>query len=132
MGRLIVTLTVLVFAAACAGVRPGAEPKLEIEPLAEPAVVKSSARRPRARDLGVIIGRFAPGRNNAITDVGGVRVGQVTLNRGTGPLVPGEGPVRTGVTVIIPGSGDPWTRKPMAGTHVLNGNGEAPGLLGLP
>ncbi|MDQ3515119.1 MAG: P1 family peptidase [Chloroflexota bacterium] len=83
-------------------------------------------RRPRLRDLGITIGRFSPGRWNAITDVAGVRVGQVTLVAGGGPLVTGRGPVRTGVTVIVPRDeieADPC----FAGTHVLNGNGEMTG-----
>ncbi|HEX5417306.1 MAG TPA: P1 family peptidase, partial [Chloroflexota bacterium] len=58
--------------------------------------------RPRARELGIQIGRLPTGLLNAITDVPGVRVGQVSLIRGEGPLVPGVGPVRTGVTAIWP------------------------------
>lgn len=56
----------------------------------------------RARDHGIVIGHGAPGPGNAITDVAGVRVGHRTLIEGSGPLVVGRGPVRTGVTVIIP------------------------------
>ena len=59
----------------------------------------------RARDVGIRIGRLAPGPNDAITDVAGVRVGHVTLVSGDGPLRVGEGPVRTGVTVIVPRDG---------------------------
>jgi D-aminopeptidase len=69
-----------------------------------------------------------PGPNNAITDVGGVRVGHTTLIRGEGPLRVGEGPVRTGVTVVIPHDGDIWTEPVFAGAHRLNGNGELTGL----
>ena len=59
------------------------------------------AAKPRARDLGVPFdGR--PGPLNAITDVAGVEVGQTTIIRGEGRLVVGEGPVRTGVTVLFP------------------------------
>ena len=65
---------------------------------------------------------------NAITDVAGVRVGHVTLVRGDGPLRGGEGPVRTGVTVVIPHDGDIWTEPVFAGAHRLNGNGELTGL----
>src|SRR5574338_1102322 len=65
---------------------------------------------PRARDLGVPFDG-TPGPLNAITDVAGVEVGQVTLVSGSGPLVVGRGPVRTGVTAILPrgraGGGDP-------------------------
>ena len=83
--------------------------------------------RPRARDLGIEIGRLAPGPWNAITDVPGVRVGHTTLIAGHGPLVVGQGPVRTGVTVILPCQ-DPKNDPPFAGYHVLNGCGEMTGL----
>lgn len=83
----------------------------------------------RARDLGIVIGRQPAGRHNAITDVRGVRVGHATLVRGHGRLVPGKGPVRTGVTVILPAEGDVWKSKLAAGGFVLNGNGEAAGLM---
>ena len=82
----------------------------------------------RARDLGITIGRLAPGPLNAITDVRGVRVGHATLVRGDGPLVVGEGPVRTGVTVVVPHDGDPWLEPLFAGCHTLNGNGDMTGL----
>jgi D-aminopeptidase len=79
--------------------------------------------RARLRDLGIAIGRFPTGAWNAITDVPGVTVGHVTLNRGLGPLKPGEGPVRTGVTAIVPRA-DVWNKKCFAGSFTLNGNGE--------
>ena len=75
----------------------------------------------RARDLGIRIGRMQPGPNNAITDVAGVRVGHTTLIDGDGPLRVGQGPVRTGVTVVIPHDGDIWTEPIFAGAHRLNG-----------
>ncbi len=83
--------------------------------------------RQRARELGITIGRYQPGPLNAITDVVGVKVGQVTLNRGEGALKPGQGPVRTGVTVIVPRD-DVWNKKVPAGSFVLNGTGEMTGL----
>ncbi|MFL5806884.1 MAG: P1 family peptidase [Roseiflexaceae bacterium] len=83
--------------------------------------------RARARDLGIRIGRLAPGRLNAITDVAGVRVGHTTLISGAGPLVVGQGPVRTGVTVIQPRAGDAALDPVFAGYHILNGNGEMTG-----
>ncbi len=83
--------------------------------------------RVRARDLQIVIGRYPPGPLNAITDVAGVKVGHVTLIKGEGPLKPGEGPVRTGVTVIIPRE-DVWRQKVPAGAFVLNGTGEMTGL----
>jgi D-aminopeptidase len=87
-----------------------------------------SGKRPRARDLGIAVGRLAPGPCNAITDVPGVRVGHATLTSGDGPLVVGQGPVRTGVTVVLP-SRDPRQDPPFAGCHVLNGCGEMTGLV---
>ena len=84
--------------------------------------------RPRARSLGISIGQGAPGRWNAITDVPGVRVGHVTLISGKGPLHVGVGPVRTGVTVILPRDGPAWEEPVFAGCHRLNGNGELTGL----
>jgi D-aminopeptidase len=83
--------------------------------------------RQRARELGIVVGRYQPGPLNAITDVAGVKVGQVTLIRGEGPLKPGEGPVRTGVTVVVPRD-DVWHKKVPAGAFVLNGTGEMTGL----
>ena len=82
----------------------------------------------RTRDLGIVIGRGRPGPHNAITDVPGVRVGHTTLIDGDGPLVTGQGPVRTGVTVVVPHDGDPWSEPVFAGCHRLNGNGELTGL----
>jgi D-aminopeptidase len=82
----------------------------------------------RTRDLGIVIGRGRPGPHNAITDVPGVRVGHTTLIDGDGPLVAGRGPVRTGVTVVVPHDGDPWSEPVFAGCHRLNGNGELTGL----
>jgi D-aminopeptidase len=84
--------------------------------------------RPRARDLGIRIGRLEPGDHNAITDFPGVRVGHTTLISGEGALRRGEGPVRTGVTVVVPHDGDVWTEPVFAGAHRLNGNGELTGL----
>src|SRR6516165_12821877 len=81
----------------------------------------------RARDHGITIGDGTPGPENAITDVGGVRVGHCTLVEGAGPLVVGRGPVRTGVTVILP-PGEVWNQPVFAGPHRLNGNGEMTGL----
>jgi len=83
--------------------------------------------RQRARALGIVIGSYPAGPLNAITDVAGVKVGQITLISGEGPLKPGQGPVRTGVTVIIPRD-DVWHKKAPAGAFVLNGTGEMTGL----
>jgi D-aminopeptidase len=91
--------------------------------------MNDSEPRQRLRDLGVTIGRIPAGAHNAITDVAGVRVGHTTLVSGDGPLTVGEGPVRTGVTVIVPHEGDIGVEPLFAGSHVLNGNGEMTGLL---
>ncbi len=82
--------------------------------------------RARLRELGVRIGSLPAGEYNAITDVAGVRVGHATLVEGSGPLVVGEGPVRTGVTVIIPP--EVYTRGVPAACFTLNGNGEMTGV----
>jgi len=82
--------------------------------------------RPRARALGIPL-PGAPGPWNAITDVPGVEVGSVTLVEGDGPLVVGEGPVRTGVTVILPRGRDGVGVPCAAGWYSLNGNGEMTG-----
>jgi D-aminopeptidase len=82
----------------------------------------------RARDLGIVIGDGRPGPLNAITDVPGVRVGHATIVDGEGPLSVGAGPVRTGVTVVVPHDGDVWVEPLFAGCHTLNGNGELTGL----
>jgi D-aminopeptidase len=83
--------------------------------------------RQRLRELGFSIGQIPPGPLNAITDVPGVRVGHTTLIEGEGPLVVGKGPVRTGVTAILPP--DPiFAERVLAGAFVLNGAGEISGL----
>src|SRR4051794_366818 len=82
----------------------------------------------RARDIGVVIGPFAPGPRDAITDVKGVRVGHATVKKGDGKLVPGKGPARTGVTAILAHGGDLWHEKVPAAAFVMNGNGEVTGL----
>ena len=81
--------------------------------------------KPRARDLGVAFDG-TPGRLNAITDVSGIEVGQTTLISGQGKLVVGSGPVRTGVTVVLP-RGRASTDPVFASWFALNGNGEMTG-----
>jgi D-aminopeptidase len=85
--------------------------------------------RVRARELGLPLGRFKPGKFNAITDVEGVLVGHSTIIRGdAGPLRPGVGPVRTGVTAILPNERNIFMERLAAGAFVLNGAGEISGL----
>jgi D-aminopeptidase len=81
--------------------------------------------KPRARDLGVPFDG-TPGAFNAITDVKGVEVGHTTLISGEGPLKVGIGPVRTGVTAILPRGKDSMDAV-FAGWFSLNGNGEMTG-----
>jgi D-aminopeptidase len=76
--------------------------------------------RPRARELGIVVGTLPPGPRNAITDVEGVRVGHATIVEGDA--------VRTGVTVVHPHEGNAWEEPLFAGPHRLNGNGELTGL----
>src|SRR5512143_1168129 len=83
--------------------------------------------RKRLRELGIVLGRFSPGPLNAITDVPGVRVGHTTLIHGEGALVSGRGPVRTGVTCILPTQNFFFDRV-IGGAFVLNGAGELSGL----
>ena len=84
--------------------------------------------RPRAADLGLEIGLLPRGPHNAITDVEGVSVGHVTLIDGQGPLEIGEGPVRTGVTVVLPHQGDIFRQKVTAAAHIINGFGKSVGI----
>lgn len=102
---------------------------LAITPVSAQEESARAEARKRIRDLGVVIGRLTPGRLDAITDVAGVRVGHVTLVRGEGRLRPGQGPVRTGVTAIVPHGGDLWREKVPAATWVLNGTGEMTGSI---
>ena len=85
----------------------------------------SAQAKPRARDLGVPFDG-TPGPLNAITDVKGVEVGHTTLISGEGKLKVGEGPVRTGVTAILP-RGKNSRDAVFAGIFSLNGNGEMTG-----
>lgn len=88
------------------------------------AVPSRSAEQPRARDLGIPFDG-QPGPRNAITDVPGVLVGHTTLIAGEGALVVSHGPVRTGVTAILPTGRS--HRPVFAACTALNGNGEMTG-----
>jgi L-aminopeptidase/D-esterase-like protein len=83
------------------------------------------AQTARARDLGIPL-EGTPGLWNAITDVTGIEVGATTLIRGSGRLVAGRGPVRTGVTAIFP-RGRTRSDSVFAAWFTLNGNGEMTG-----
>jgi D-aminopeptidase len=82
-----------------------------------------SSERPRLRDLGVELGIFPPGKDNAITDVAGVLVGQLSLARGDS--------VRTGVTAILPHDGNLFQEKVPAAVFVGNGFGKLVGTTQL-
>jgi L-aminopeptidase/D-esterase-like protein len=88
-------------------------------------LVTLSLGQPRARDLGIPFDG-SPGPLNAITDVAGVEVGMTTLIEGSGKLKVGQGPVRTGVTVVLP-RGKRSAVPCFAGWWTLNGNGEMTG-----
>jgi len=88
------------------------------------------AAKPRARDLGVPFDG-TPGPLNAITDVTGVTVGHTTLISGEGKLVVGKGPVRTGVTAVLPRGKESMNNPVFAGWWSLNGNGEMTGTTWL-
>lgn len=92
-------------------------------PPPKPVIVSKTVR---ARDLGVPF-EGTPGKLNAITDVPGVEVGYTTLISGEGKLETGKGPVRTGVTAIIPRGHDSLNDPVYAGYFSLNGNGEMTG-----
>ena len=81
----------------------------------------------RARDIGLFVASGPTGPLNAIVDVPGVAVGHVTRITGEGPLVVGEGPVRTGVTVVVPRPEPPALNPVFTGIGRLNGNGELTG-----
>ena len=92
-----------------------------------PAFAQQEAhRKPRARELGVPF-EGTPGPLNAITDVAGVAVGHTTLISGEGKLEIGKGPVRTGVTAVLPRGNDSMMNPVFAGWWSLNGNGEMTG-----
>src|SRR6266446_3632532 len=97
------------------------------EPQKSPTVRSTSDKKTvLARDLGVPFDG-TPGQLNAITDVVGVEVGYATIIRGEGKLVVGKGPVRTGVTAIIPRGHDSLNDPVYAAVFSLNGNGEMTG-----
>src|ERR1043166_7428995 len=89
-------------------------------------VTSPAQTRPRGRELGIPFpGRTGP--NNAITDVAGIAVGHVTLVEGEGKLIPGQGPIRTGVTAVLPRPRGNWDPV-FAATFNLNGNGDMTGI----
>jgi L-aminopeptidase/D-esterase-like protein len=87
---------------------------------------QDAPKKPRARDLGVPFDG-TPGKFNAITDVNGVLVGHTTLVSGEGKLQIGKGPVRTGVTAVLPRGKDSMNDAVFAGWFSQNGNGEMTG-----
>src|SRR6516225_621796 len=111
MPRSSVALPLLMLVASfTAGIASGAE----------------AAHKERARDLGVPFDG-TPGPLNAITDVEGVLVGHTTLISGSGKLVVGRGPIRTGVTAVLPRGTASMDRFSFAGWYSQNGNGEMTG-----
>jgi D-aminopeptidase len=93
----------------------------------DPHMATPAGKR-RARALGIPM-RGVAGPFNAITDVDGVEVGYCTRVEGEGRLEVGKGPIRTGVTVILPRGREGLVVPVFAGCHVLNGNGEMTGTI---
>jgi len=87
--------------------------------LAIMSCINSEAQKKRARDYGIVIGVLKPGKNNAITDVPGVKVGHVTIREGDS--------INTGVTAILPYSGNIFQNKVPAAIHTGNGFGKLTG-----
>ncbi len=90
------------------------------------ATPSAAQTRPRARDLGIPFDG-TPGLHNAITDVAGVEVGYTTVISGSGALKVGQGPVRTGVTAVLPRGKHLFADPVFAAWYSLNGNGEMTG-----
>lgn len=88
----------------------------------------TNSDRYRAREVGINHWQLEPGPLNAITDVAGVKVGHVTRIEGAGELRPGQGPIRTGVTMILPHDGNLFAAKVTAAVHAINGFGKACGF----
>lgn len=86
------------------------------------------SKRLTPRQLGLWMGQLPAGEYNAITDVPGVKVGHVSIVRGYGKLIPGQGPVRTGVTVILPPRKNLYVEPCWAGIDVFNGFGKSVGV----
>ncbi|MBA7516091.1 Beta-peptidyl aminopeptidase BapA [subsurface metagenome] len=80
------------------------------------------------RELGYNCGKYPTGKNNAITDVSGVAVGHETIIKGEGKHIIGEGPIRTGVTVILPHEGNIYADKVVTGVHIVNAYGKSTGI----
>jgi D-aminopeptidase len=97
-----------------------------IVPLPFASHAQNTTKKERARDLGVPFDG-TPGKFNAITDVPGVLVGHTTLISGEGKLQVGKGPVRTGVTAVLPRGKDSMNNAVFAGWFSQNGNGEMTG-----
>ncbi len=89
---------------------------------------KKTSKRRRIREWGIIPGMLPAGNLNSITDVPGVEVGHSTIIRGEGELVPGTGPIRTGVTAVWPHRDNIFRNPVSAGLDIINGYGKAVGL----
>jgi D-aminopeptidase len=115
--RFVSILLLLLVALDCSAREPIKRP---------PATPVVEGKAVRARDLGISF-EGTPGKFNAITDVPGVEVGYTTLISGEGKLEVGKGPVRTGVTAILPRGHASLNDPVYAGFFSLNGNGEMTG-----
>jgi D-aminopeptidase len=120
MRNVVLKLFVLSACVAAVVALAAAVPLAAVVPLTAAVPNEASETRPRARDLGLSIGSFAPGPLNAITDVDGVQVGHATIWKGED--------IRTGVTVILPHPGNVFQQKVPAAIAVGNGFGKLVGL----
>ena len=91
-------------------------------------MISDKSNRIRAREMGIIIGEIPTGKTNSISDITGVRVGHSTIIKGEGALVPGKGPIRTGITAILPHTDNVFQEKVPASVYVCNGFGKATGI----
>ncbi len=89
----------------------------------------TSHQRPRTRDIGIKIGIMPTGNTNSICDIPSVKVGHVTLMEGEGDLTKGKGPIRTGVTAIIPREDISTKQKLPCAVDVINGFGKSVGMV---
>jgi D-aminopeptidase len=118
--------TVATGAALAAGATPATRATLAAGAKVAAGGTAAAGPRPRARDLGVPFDG-TPGPLNAITDLDGVLVGHTTLIEGSGKLVVGKGPIRTGVTAVLPRGAESTRHPSFAGWYSQNGNGEMTG-----
>ena len=126
--QVVVLFTLALFGSATVAAGAAATTGATVAAGARVAAGGTAGPRPRARDLGVPFDG-TPGPLNAITDLDGVLVGHTTLIEGSGKLVVGKGPIRTGVTAVLPRGAESTKHPSFAGWYSQNGNGEMTGTI---